>query len=302
VIKKRELKVMRLIQEYLEWIRKEFQPDLIHLNAAVGGSAFAFFSFMKMFSIPIVLTVHVPCFHSSEFSSFGAKIADSADRIICVSNWVLDEMKRQAPSLRDKISLIYNGLPMPSTIPSPLCFSPPTLLLFGRLSPEKGFKSALIAFSLLRKKRSDVRLIIAGGGPERSSLEKLASELGLSQWVEFTGVLPQEKVSDTLNRATLVIAPSIIESFGLVLLESMQMQRPVIASRVEGIPEVVSDGETGLLVPPQDPSALCEAIWTLLDQPELAIKMGLEGYKKAMQFPLSRNVDQFECLYKELFS
>jgi starch synthase len=94
--------------------------------------------------------------------------------------------------------------------------------------------------------------------------------------------------------------PSILESFGLVILESMQLQRPVIASAVQGVSEVIADGKTGLLVPGQDPSALCRAIQTLLSQPERAIQMGLEGRKRAMGFTIDRNADQYEDLYREL--
>ena len=101
----------------------------------------------------------------------------------------------------------------------------------------------------------------------------------------------------TLNRATVVIVPSILESFGLVILESMQMGRPVIASRTQGIPEVVEEGVTGLLVLLEDSVALSEAMETLLEQPELAIKMGAEGRKRAQKFSLEENLDQYEQLF-----
>jgi glycogen synthase len=300
VLAKGDLKWMCLCRAYLEKIKREFEPDIILLNATLGGSAFAFMVFMKIFSEPLVLTAHAPYLDDKSFSPYIAKIVENADRIVCVSNWVLKEMHEYFPSIKDKMRLIYNGLAIPDTEPLPLPFSPPTLLLFGRIVPTKGFKSALMAFSLLKTRGVNARLIIAGDGPERELLEKLAIELGVSEWIQFTGVLTVTEVFETYNRATVVIVPSIIESFGLVILEAMLMKRPVIASSVEGIPEVVSEGETGLLVPPENPMALSEAIQFLLERPEKAIQMGLSGYEKAKKFSLKENVDQFEDLLQEL--
>jgi glycogen(starch) synthase len=209
-------------------------------------------------------------------------------------------MKKHLPHLQSKMKCIYNGLPMPSAVPAPLSFDPPTLLIFGRLAPEKGFDTMLRAFALLKTQGSSARLLVAGGGPERSKLEQLTDELGLRGSVEFRGILSEEEVFTTLNEATLFIVPSLIESFGLVILEAMQMQRPVIASRIEGIPEVVAEGETALLVPPKDPSSLARAIETLLSEPKRAIQMGLNGYKRAAKFTLLQNVMEYEAVYKNL--
>ena len=223
------------------------------------------------------------------------------DRICCVSNWVLGEMEKHLPRLKSKFRLIYNGLPWPETAPTPLSFSPPTLLLFGRLSKEKGIDIGIRAFSLLRESGSHARLTVAGGGFMRPALEKLTDELGISQFVQFTGVLTEEEVISTFNRATLVIVPSLIESFGLVILESMQMGRPVVASKIEGVPEVVLDGETGILVPAGEPIALFQAIQNVLANPEKAKEMGIKGRERAMRrFTIHQNATQYEDLYREI--
>ncbi len=295
IVAKRDLKIIRAIQDYLESVMREFQPDVVHLNASVGGSAFAFLLFIKMFRVPIISTVHAPYLYNGAFPSVIEKIASFVDQICCVSNWVFHEMEKLLPEMKHKMRCIYNGLPMPDTVPLPLSFSPPILLAFGRLVREKGFDTAILAFSLLKKRGSNAQLILAGGGPERPALELLAGELDLGDSVVFTGVLTQEEVTSTFNRATIVLVPSIIESFGLVILEAMQMGRPVIASRVEGVPEVIVEGETGILVPKQDPIALCEAIEDLLAQPEKAIQMGMQGRKRAIEtFTLDQNVLQYE--------
>ena len=104
-----------------------------------------------------------------------------------------------------------------------------------------------------------------------------------------------------INQSTIVLVPSFFESFGLTALEALQLERPVIASRVGGLVEIISDGETGLLIPPKDPIALCGAIQTLLSDPQKTIKMGIDGRKSAMErFSLQKNVEQYINLYEEL--
>lgn len=304
VIISRDLTILGPIQTYLKWVIDVFKPDIIHLNASDRGSAFVFLLFMKMFRSPLVLTAHAPYlqgkFDEIEISPVIEKIAIAMDRICCVSNWVFEELVKYLPMLKPKLSLIYNGLPMPDCIPLPLPFSPPTLLCFGRLSWEKGFDVALQAFSLLKKRGSNAQLIVAGDGAERISLEKLAVDLEISHAVRFIGIVKQEEVFSLFNQATLVIVPSILESFGLVILESMQMARPVVASLTQGIPEVVSDGETGCLFPVRDPMALCQTIEHLLKNEEMAQWMGLNGRKKAAEFTIHKNATQYEALYTQL--
>ena len=115
------------------------------------------------------------------------------------------------------------------------------------------------------------------------------------------GKLSRDVVFSIMNESTLVIVPSYSESFGLVALEAMQMERAVIASSVGGLPEVVSDGKTGLLVPPQDVQALYLAIESLLANSSRAIEMGKEGRKRAIEmFTIDRNVSQYEDLYIQM--
>ena len=301
LVSKRDLPIIRSIQAFLEPMLKRFRPDVIHLNAALGGSAFAFLLFIRLFSAPIILTAHAPNLYEGKIPPVIEKIGASVDRIGCVSAWVMREIETHLPQMKSKLRLIYNGLPLPKGPPTPLPFSPPTLLLFGRHSPEKGLAVGIDAFALLKKRGSNARLIIAGGGPDLPALKKLAEERNLQSSARFTGVLSDTEVLSAFNAATLVIVPSLVESFGLVILESMQHQRPVVASRVEGIPEVVLDGETGILVPPKDPVALCDAIESLLKQPEKAVQMGISGRARAiLKFTIDQNLDGYEELYENV--
>lgn len=290
------LSYLRVIQNELQETIDEFQPDFIHLNASSGLAALVFLLIKTMFQIPVILTLHAPFFYNKK-NPFLAQIIDSAHLVCCVSQWVLDQTKALLPEAKNKLKLIYNGLSPQNTSATPLSFHPPVILLLGRLSEEKGFDTAIQAFALLKKRHFEGKLIVAGGGPEALFLKKLVMELALEQCVEFTGELEREAGLYWINQATLVVVPSYFESFGLVALEAMHLRRPVIASKIGGIQEVVLDHETGFLVPPHDPIALSEAIYTLLSDPNKATELGLNGYKRAMScFTLEENMKMYEDL------
>jgi glycosyltransferase involved in cell wall biosynthesis len=292
-----------VIRKYLEWVLQVFRPDVIHVNGCIGWSVMMFSMLQNMFSMPLILTVHAPFYHKNEMLSFVRKICREVDRICCVSKWVVREMEKRLPEVRDKVRLIYNGLPPFEIAPTPLSFSPPILLLMGRLSVEKGFATAIQAFSLMKKRGSSARLLIAGVGAERPELEQLVGELGWADSVEFTGAVERDEIPHLMNRASLVIVPSYFETFGLVALEAMQMGRPVIATNVGGLPEIISEDVNGCLVPPEDPEALCKAIRELLSQPEKAFQMGREARKYALKnFTMHQNVTQYEEVYRGAIS
>jgi glycogen(starch) synthase len=300
LIEKRELQNIRFIKEYLDLVLKEFQPDVIHLNTVTRGSSFVFLLLRQMFNMPVVATIHSPDYEGAILSHV-KQICSRVDRICSVGDWVLQQMEKFFPQYKNKFKVICNGLKIPEIDPLPLPFDPPTILLLGRLSIEKGFDTAIKAFSLVKKRGTHAQLVIAGSGPERAFLEHLVNKLGLVDLVRFTGELSREEVPCIINKATLFLVPSHFEPFGLVALEAMQMQRPVIASNVGGLPEIVSHEETGLLVPPEDPEALCNAIQQLLDKPDVAIRMGIKGRMRAMEkFSLEPSVVEYEELYEQL--
>lgn len=295
-IHKKELKRAR---DYLEKISRQFKPDRIVLNTLTEGSALAFLFFREIFQAPAIAIVHAP-HYGEKAPSLIEKIGALVDFICCVSMWAFQTMKRYFPLLQHKLRLIYNGSPLPQLHPSPLPISPPVLLLLGRFSSEKGFDIAIKAFSLLKKEGSQALLLLAGEGPERPYLEHLVEKLKLKSFCRFTGRLEKEEVPFILNQATLVLVPSLVEAFGLVALEAMLMGRPIIASAVGGLQELVINQETGLLVPPQNPMALCQALQELLKEPKKMIQMGLQGRARALQnYSLEEKLDQYENLLKE---
>ncbi len=296
-----ELYRLQAIEKYLEWVVKEFKPDIVHLNSCFGWNSFVFLLFRNLFCVPVVATIHSPYLYQNETNSLLEKICLQVDQIGCVSNWVLQETAKLVPAASSKLRLIYNGLPWPDPPPKGLSFSPPIFLMAGRLTIEKGFDTAIRAFSLL--KGMEVQLLIVGDGEARPFLEGLVDELYLRDSVRFEGAVPKEEIYHRINRASAVLVPSYFESFGLIALEAMQMDRPVIASDVGGLKEIILPGKTGLLVPPHDCSALAHAIRFFLEEPERAVKMGKEGRKRACEmFTIQQNVEQYETIYQSLKS
>ena len=168
------------------------------------------------------------------------KILRMAEWITAVSGATLSDAQQVVPEIKERSSVIYNGLEMPELIPEPLQFEAPRILCMGRFFDDKGFDLAITAFASLIDNFSQARLIIAGDGPERPNLKRQVAALGLGDAVEFTGFIDPQKVPELLNTATVCVIPSrVSEAFPIVALEAAQMARPVVATRVGGLPESV---------------------------------------------------------------
>jgi glycogen(starch) synthase len=229
------------------------------------------------------------------------KTLRAATWVACVSNAVLERARELAPEIAGRSSVIHNGLEPSPILPTPLPFAPPRLLCLGRLIPEKGFDLALTAFVTLACQFPDARLVIAGDGPMRHPLEEQARELGLAERVQFTGWVAAEKVSELINTATLVVMPSRREGLPLVGIQAAQMARPVVATRVGGLPELVVEGETGWLVQQEDSKALAEAVALLIEHPARAQQMGQAAQHRAQEFfGWTRYLDAMDALYQKV--
>jgi len=168
----------------------------------------------------------------------------------------------------------------------------------ARLSKEKGLHYLLQAFAVLAGRHPQARLVLAGEGPERQRLERLAARLGLGERVRFLGEVPHEQVPEVLQQLDIFAMPSTYEGFGVAALEAEAMELPVVASRVHGIPDVVVDGETGLLVPPRDRQALAAALDSLVADSDLRRQLGQAGRAfVAEHYSWEENTAQMEALY-----
>mgnify|MGYP001589363332 CR=1 FL=1 len=214
-----------------------------------------------------------------------------------------EQMKlRLAPA--NKYEIIHNAVEIASSEPKNTRAPDnryPILATLGRLSPEKGQVFLLEALKSVTKEFPDALLLVIGDGALRQELESFAEKENLSNNVRFTGLC--DEPAQLLKDIDIFILPSLYESFGIVLLEAMAQGKPVIASNVNGIPEVVVDNQTGILVPPANPQALSEAIIKLANDKELAREMGIAGYERVNKFfRKEQMVNNFDNLYSNLTS
>jgi glycosyltransferase involved in cell wall biosynthesis len=210
------------------------------------------------------------------------------------------------PGAAEKIVRIYNGVDLARFHAAQRApDASPLVLSVGRLVEKKGFAVLLEACRLLRARGADFGCEIIGGGPEEEALRHQIAAAGLRDTVTLRGVLATEDVGRALQNATVVVLPCVVARDGnvdalpTVLLEAMAAALPVVSTRLSGIPEIVIDGETGLLVPPGDAAALADALGVILDQPTRAQAMGRAGRRRAERlFDLSTNVGDLRHLLR----
>jgi glycosyltransferase involved in cell wall biosynthesis len=222
-----------------------------------------------------------------------------ADRIVTITDALRDFTIVQVGADERKVETIHYGLDgLPAAwgenAPDDVPPDARVLLATSRLVVQKGVDVAIRALPTLP---DDVVLVVLGEGPERATLAALARELGVERRVFLLGRVPD--VSAWLQRATAYVQPARWEGFGLGVLEAMQAELPVVASRVSSLPELVVDGETGYLVPVDDPQALAEALRRALERPDL----GAAGRDRAArEFSVARMADRHVALYAALYA
>jgi len=201
-------------------------------------------------------------------------------------------------SLRSKVHVLLGAAEPSKLVPQDVT-SPPTVLFVGRLVARKGVDDLLNAFAIVSSRLPDARLSIVGDGPEMADLVKLGVRLGLQERVEFKGTLTGPELDQEYGRSTVFVLPSkdvasdpANEGLGLALIEASMHAKPLVGTLHGGIPEIVRQGENGLLVPPGDPRALAEAIVTILTDPGTAHAMGASALQRAMsRFSWDRATD-----------
>ncbi len=232
------------------------------------------------------------------------------DRIVAVCELVRQTEIERARVHPDKVITIYNGIALEDFSADPLTAvrirqifdippDAPLLGSVGRMHRSKDFSNLLTAIAQVQELVPTVRALLVGDGELRDELVAQAQSLGLSDVVTFAGI--RGDVPDILAALDIFVLPSLWEGLPLALLEAMAASLPVVATTVGGVPEVVVDGETGLLVPPQNPQSLAHALLTLLRDPARRCKMGQAGRKRVEKyFTVERMVQQTEALYEDL--
>jgi len=228
------------------------------------------------------------------------------DAIISVSQDT--KSRREASWQNIKSHVIYNGVDTSSsgnrdaTRRTLELGDRVTGIIVARIDTLKGHDTLLTATAELKTRYPKLVILIVGDGTERSNREKLAHELGLDEKkVRFLGF--RSDIPDLLAASDFFVLPSLTEGLPLSVLEAMSMKLPVIATSVGGIPELVTDGETGILIPPKDPVALAEAMARIIGDPDLRKRMGEAGYRRVVNhFSFDTMTKKYEELYYSLLN
>ena len=223
--------------------------------------------------------------------------------IIAISESIKAQLKADGVEPA-RISTVYEGLDLEGCEPrrSPITRAPGEPLLMGtvaHLSAEKGLTYLIQAAALIPEVHSKMRFVVVGDGRCRKELEDLVRARKLEKCFRFEGF--QEQTNQYFESFDIFILPSLSEGLSSSILTAMAMALPVIATRVGGIPELISDGENGLLVRPADAAALAQAIRRLAANPEERFRMGQLGrVRMEKQFTLQRKIDETELLCESL--
>lgn len=209
--------------------------------------------------------------------------------VTVVSRAMRDEVQRLLPGQMAEVVPMGTDLTGSFTPGPDSARRSDTLLFVGRLVEKKGVNHLLDALAQLQRQGRRLQLWIVGQGPEQAPLQAQAERLGIAPSVTFWGAVEHARLADFYRQATLAITPSVVaeggdqEGFGLVIVEAMGCGCPVVASALPAIGDIVIDGETGLLAPPADPTALAQAIAQLLDQPERARQLALTARQRVAE-------------------
>lgn len=296
--------------------------DIAHAHYNMPYSDYSALRYSKRKKVPFVVTYHADAQDSGgNFvrnlaqkiynRSLLKNVLNGADVIIATSNSYIDESKFLG-DYRDKIEVIPNGINLEEfnikhgkaecRNKLDLPCDKKIILFFGNIVAYKGPHILLKAFLKVKSQFKDVKLVFAGRGEMQEELKKLAADLGVKDDIIFTGYVDEKLKPFYYRSADIFCLPSITmaEAFGIVNLEAMACGVPVISSKLGGIPDVVIDKKTGLLVKPEDEEALAESIIFLLENEDISQKMGKNGKKKVEEYSWRKIAEKTQEIYERL--
>lgn len=266
----------------------------------------------RMAGVPcIVASVH-NVYEKKRERKFGRRLSNRclsnyADKIVAVSNAVKSDIMKYDGIAGKKVEIIYNGIDIEkfkSSAGSPvrerlgIPQGIPVIGTVGRLHPQKGQKYLLGAVSVLKNKFPELRLLLAGDGPLRKELEDYAETLGITENVLFLGM--RRDIPELLSAMDIFVFPSLWEGLGNVLIEAMAAGKPVVATDIPPVREIVTSEDSGFLVPPADSQALAEAITLILEDSALREALGEAAAERSAFFSVDRTVSAYTRQFEEI--
>ncbi len=283
--------------------------DLVNIH--YPGEHYVYFALLRrLLQFKLVVSVHgadlLPDGKPKRRYSWAIRLLmNSADLLVAPSASTLEGVLSKFPRLREKALCIHNGVNMSEFESSGQAekHGDNYILCVASHHSYKAIDVLIKAFQSVRARGIKVELRLAGDGPLRAELEELARRLGVSAHIKFLGWQNREQVTQLLQGCSLFVLPSRSEPFGIVLLEALTCRKPIVATDVDGIPEVIQNGVTGRLVESENPGALSEAILEMLNNRPLAERMANAGYESVKQhFQWETAVEKYETAFLGLLA
>lgn len=264
--------------------------DHIHAHFATTATTVAQIA-AQLCQVPSSFTAHAKdIFHQdNDFTQLKKKF-DATQFAITVSEFNRHYLIENLGVDSRKLFRIYNGLDLESFPTTPYDERPREIIAVGRLVEKKGFDDLIRACAILRDQDVVFRCEIIGSGDQKGLLNSLIEQYDLHQHVQLSGPMPQGQVKHKLSNAAVFVAPCVVghdnnqDGLPTVLVESMALGTPCISTDVTGIPEVIQDNNTGLMVPQRNPDDLAKAISRILDEPELGQRLAANARRQIDEY------------------
>ena len=259
--------------------------DIVHVHLFPASAFVALSSLFLPNNIRYIFTEHSTFNRRRTIKIF--KIVDGFiynrySKIICSSKQVQNSLIKWIPKNKEKTEVIHNGTPIHSKSYSHQLIKKYDILFVGRLVHQKGIRFLLEAISILQNKyKKYVKAAVVGGGPLEKELKKLCEELKINDSVEFLGI--RRDIDQLMKSSKLFVLPSCWEGFGIVLIEAMKNRLPIVATNIGGIPEIITDGNEGILIPKANSVILAESINKVLEDEKLRSKLIQNAYRKVQK-------------------
>lgn len=272
--------------------------DLVH--AHMFASLMAARDATQRLGIPLISTEHSEAkWRGSAEQVLSRRAFAAATTVIAVSEGIRRRLVEHDQVSPDKIQVIMNALaPRRSAMAAAervALSDEPLIGVIARLHPDKGIRHFLEAAALISRRLADARFVVVGDGPEHAMLTHLAQRLGVADRVTFLGY--RQDATPVLRTMDVVVVPSISEGSPLIVLEGMQAGVPVVASAVGGIPEQITHGREGLLVPAGDPQAIAEAVVRICQTPGLGTTLAAAAIRRVAEYDHDAMVTLTEGVY-----
>jgi len=283
------------------------QLGIRHVHAHFAGmAARTAFWIHRFFPVTFSFTAHAnDVFVPRPFEIGLDKLVDPARVIVTETDYAAQFLREQFPKRADIVHRIYNGLDLAEFGRADFSGTPPLIVAIGRLIAKKGFANLIRACGLLAQSGKAFQSEIIGEGLLENELRTQIEKLNLQDRVTLSGAKPQQELRQRLATANVFVLPSVVDAQGgmdnlpTVIMEAMAAGLPVISTAIGGISEMVVQNETGFLVRPGDPAELTGAIEKVIDDRQLAQRLGQAGYERARElFSIEKNARELFALIK----